>query len=549
MKPPPRDEIDDLIDRHLDGLLDGEERSRLEAALQASPEAALRFARAARMDERLYRHFNRRQAMDGLGTPAGAPPAKVIRPPWIRGLGDHAWGPVAAVAIHAALLAILVRWVILPPAPRPDEGVEITLGNEPDLAPLDRKPILPDDPGGIAVPVPGPSIAGPPPADIEPPGVADLRVAFLPLDAGTAASVADPARLAHPLVAGRFGDERRRRTALYGGAWSAAADRAASNAVAWLAARQSPDGAWREPGTDDDALTSLVLLALMGRGETPVHGDHRAAVRSALQRLAAARPGTPTPRSAALRLCALADSVALTRLPALQTMLDDTASASLDAERPDGGWDNSGPAADPLATAWTVEALRVASTAGVDDPRLAPALRRAAGALDAATIPTSGLLYYPAPERQGPLAHADTAASLLVLQLAGDGSGARVQRGLRALDAMPAAWPGGDTQAAAIEALYFATRARFNEGGGGWMKWMASLVPAMVETASPGGFWSGASEARDSHPIRTTALAVLILETPSRYPPSSRWSIATNPSSIGILLARAGLRTPFGTAL
>ncbi len=549
MKSQPRDEIDDLIDRHLDGVLDVDGRSRLEEALQASPEAALRFARAARMDERLFRHFNRRQAMDGLRIPADAAPTKVIRPAWIRSLGDHAWGPVAAVALHAALLAILIRWVILPPAPGPDEGIEITLANPPERTPLDRRPVLPDDPGGLAPPIPGPSIARPPPAEIEPPGVADLRVAFLPLDAGVASSVADPARLAHPLVAGRFGAERRRRTALYGGTWSAAADGVVSNAVAWLAARQSPDGAWREPGTDDDALTSLVLLALMGRGETPVHGDHRGAVRAALQRLAAVRPGTHAPRSTALRLCALADSVALTRLPALQTMLGEAASASLDAERPDGGWDNSGPAADPLATAWTVEALRVAATAGVDDPRLAPALHRAAAALDAATIPTSGLLYYPSPARHGPLAFADTAASLLALQLAGDDSGTRMQRGLRTLDSMPAAWPVGDAPPSSIEALYFATRARFNEGGGGWMKWMASLAPAMVQAASPGGFWPGETEARDVHPIRTTALAVLILETPSRYPPSGRWPVTAKASPGSIQPALAGLHRPGAPSL
>ena len=269
-------------------------RARLEAALRESPDAALRFARAVRMDERLYRHFHRRQALDLARARLEASDAPRVvrlgRPEWLRRAREHAWGPAAAIALHAALLMILIRWVVVTPAPTTGDGVEITLGDRPERAPLDRRPVLPEEPGGLSLRVPAPSIAGPPPAEIEPPGVADLRIAFLPLDAGTAASVADPARLAHPLVAGRFGAERARRMSLHGGAWSAAADRAVSNAVAWLASVQSPDGAWHEAGTEDDALTSLVLLALMGRGETPVHGAHRAAVRAALQRLATSRP-------------------------------------------------------------------------------------------------------------------------------------------------------------------------------------------------------------------------------------------------------------------
>ncbi|MBM4155843.1 MAG: hypothetical protein FJ221_12560 [Lentisphaerae bacterium] len=543
MKTREPDELDSLIDRHLDGLLDDAGRARLDGLLRASPDAALRFARAVRMDERLYRHFHRRQALDLARSRLVASDVprvvRLTRPEWLRRAREHAWGPAAAIALHAALLLILIRWVVVTPPPTTGDGVEITLADRPDGAPLDRRPVLPEDPGGLTLRVPGPSIAGPPPAEIEPPGVADLRVAFLPLDANTAAAVADPSRLAHPLVAGRFGAERARRAALHGGPWSAAADRTTSNAAAWLASTQSADGAWHEEGSEDEALTSLVLLALMGRGETPVHGAHRAAVRSALQHLATQRPEALSPRTAALRLCALADAVALTRLPALLTLLDGAVAAALDAERPGGGWAGRAPAADPLVTAWTVEALRIASASGIDDPRLAPALLRAAGALDATANPTSGLLYYPAPERQGPLAQAETAASLLALQLAGEASGARLQRGLRALDAMSPSWPGADQPAAAVEALYFATRARFNEGGGGWMKWMAGLAPAIVDSVRTGELRSGA------HPIRTTALAVLILEMPSRYPPASRWPVAAGIPALETFLAmtRPG-RTP-----
>ncbi|MBU4460509.1 MAG: hypothetical protein KJ579_08080 [Verrucomicrobia bacterium] len=536
MNPAPQDELDGLIERHFDGILDDEGRARLEAALQASPDAALRFARAARMDHRLHRHFHRRQALESILARIDAierPKVVRLQPVWLRQIREHAWGPVGAIALHAALLLFLVRWVIVTPPPQSGEGVEITLAEHPDRSPLDRRPVLPDAPGADALRVPRPAVDRPPPIDVEPPGAADLRVAFLPLDTGTAASV-DPARLAHPLVAGRFGAERRRRNDLYGGAWSAAADRAASNAVAWLAAAQSKDGAWRETGADDDALTSLVLLALMGRGETPVHGAHRDAVRSALQRLAASPPLSASPRASALRLCALADAVALTRLPALQTLLGDAAGRALDAERAGGGWNGAGDGADPLVTAWTVEALRVASTAGVDDPRLIPALRRAANALEEASNPTSGMLYYPAAQRREPAGLADTAASLLALQMSGNAPETRIQSGLRALDAMPAAWPGPGAPAASLEALYFATRVRFNEGGGGWMKWMAALAPSTVASTVSAG---DSRHDGAAHTIRATALAVLILETPCRYPQANRWTVAHASIPVHVLFA------------
>lgn len=545
MKTTPAPELDDLIGRHLDETIDDAGRARLEAALRASPDAALRFARAVRMDERLHRHFHRRQALNFVLSRAGEARSTILRPSWVRSAREHAWAPVAAIALHAALILLLVRWVIVTPSPNTGNGVEITLGERPDRTPLDRRPVLPDEMHGPGLRVPEPSIAGPPPPEIEPPGAADLHVAFLPLDAGTAAAVADPARLAHPLVAGRFGAGRARSTALYGGTWSAPTEKTAARAVAWLARAQSPDGAWREAGTEDETLTSLVLLALMGHGETPVHGEHRTVVRAALQRLAASSSPPASPRSAALRLCALADAVALTRLPALQMLLDQAATAALDAERPGGGWDTSGPVADPLATAWTVEALRVASTAGVDDPRLAPAIRRAADALGDASIPTSGLLYYPAPARHGALAHADTAASLLALQLSGEAAETRIQRGLRALDAMAPTWPGRGEPDAAMEALYFATRVRYNEGGGGWMKWMTPLARSMTAAVSSAGSWPGAETGNGvTHPIRATALAVLILETPSRYPPASRWSGAAESAGWEALLARMGFRLP-----
>ena len=528
MNTPPPDDFDRLIDAYLNDVIGPEDLARLETGIRSSPETALRFARAARMDARLHRHFHRRQAAADLAARTGPLPKVVrLRPSWLRRAHEHAWGPVAAVALHVALLVFLIRWVFIPsPAPR-DEGVEIALGTPPDRTPLDRRPTLAEDTSGVGPRVPAPPAISPVPAEVELPAWADLNVAFLPLDPGTAAAV-DPARLASPLAAGRFGRERARRLALYGGAWSAAAEAAVSNAVDWLAARQDAGGRWHEAGSDPDALTGLVLLSLMGHGQTPVHGMHRDTVRAALRHLAAepAPPSVP-PRTAALRLCALADSVALTRLPVLHHALGTATAAVLDAARPDGGWGNTGEGLDPLATAWSVEALRVAAGSGMTDPRIAAAIARAADAIDRTANPTSGQLYYPSPAQHMSGLPADTAAAVLALQLSGATDRTRVQRGLRALDAMPAAWPSASAPPADFEAVYLATRVRFNEGGGGWMKWMSALGPSLLRAAQQDGKGTVFSDrGADAHPIRATALAVLVLETAYRYPPAAQWDLA-----------------------
>ena len=126
MKPEPvkSSELDRLIQRYLDGLLDEAERARLEGILRSSPEAARQLARTARFERLIERHMRQPVPVAPLLRPA---PVRWWPIASWRRWREHAWGPLVAVALHAVLFAALIRWVIWPASSRRGDEVEITM--------------------------------------------------------------------------------------------------------------------------------------------------------------------------------------------------------------------------------------------------------------------------------------------------------------------------------------------------------------------------------------------------------------------------------------
>ncbi len=109
---------------------------------------------------------------------------------------------------------------------------------------------------------------------------------------------------------------------------------------------------------------------------------------------------------------------------------------------------------------------------------------------------------------------------MLALQFAGEGTGARVIRGLRALEerwndpARRLREPGG------LEAAWLTACAYHQTGGAAWVRFYSRCAPAVLSAREVGGVWP----AGDGPPsVRATSLAILTLETPWRYPPASEW--------------------------
>lgn len=509
-------EVDRLIERYLDGLLDEAERAQLETLLRASPEAARRLAWAARF-ERLLERGMRRPA----STVALPIPPRTHRLPfghW-RQWREHAWGPIAAVAIHALLLAALIRWVIWPSSSRRSEEIEITLEAHPEPTALDRPPDMPRDEAAPALPdsavvaaqrphIPEPT---PPPRPSTPP---------LP----TLSRATDPVVLfiSHPLVARRMGDRRAVVEREMPPALAAQVEQALHDGAGWLATRQSADGRWREAGADEIGLTSLALLALSARGEAVRTGPLAMRFRAAMDSLAAAVPTNHREdlRGMVLLLNALADGQTIARIPRWQMALDQVAARVLAAERPDGGWGAAPDAPDPVLTAWAVVGLRIAAALGVEADRSRMAIARAADALNRSPNPASGLLYYPEPAERSAAELAGLAGTVLALQLVGEGAGARTARGLRALEERWNEPTRRLRDPAGLEAAWLTACAYQQAGGAAWLRFYARCASAVLSGQRSDGAWP-ASDGRPS--VRATSLAILTLETPWRYPPVAEW--------------------------
>ena len=239
---------------------------------------------------------------------------------------------------------------------------------------------------------------------------------------------------------------------------------AVGSALGWLAARQEPSGCWRDGKSGSPVeLTGLTVLAFLGEGHTHRAGDFRKVVERGLtwlvhQQTVDGRVGD----GHALGSLALLEAWLMTKDESLEipasSAVGHTVTASMEA--------------DPAATAWMALALRLSFANG--NATVIPALNMMRRRLEqAGSVEASACL-----------------ARLMASPVA-DGA-------LRDVRLTP---PAED-----LEAAYFASLAAFQIRG----SVDAEGASQRVRTQSPDGSWGGI--------VRATALQILILEAPYRYP-------------------------------
>ncbi len=512
--------IQDLIDRHLDDLLDEGGRRELDRRLASDPEAARRFVRAARLDNALHLHYHRRSAetlaaaaLERAGhapTPPALEPAAAPR--WAR-VVDHIWGPLGAVLAHAALLLLLVRWVVLP-ITRPASPVEIAFQQEERL-------VL-DTPEGGRVPLFAPSAGLPP---LEPPPIVarppepDAGIVFPPARETPPDAIAGrPGRLwGEPeWLRGRRAPERSSRMAQYAPGWPERTEPALDGALAWLLNARREDGLWSAPGAarPDPALTSTAVLALLARGEALSSVQTAIAWLMDLQQSDGAVPSDGGPDAQGVAACALIEAYGRAPLPPLRLAAERAVSCIIREQTPGGLW----PKGDPWETGWRVLALRTAVWAGLNPPDLKPALARLVGGLKTLEDPAGGLFRGERPAAKDIERIASTA---LALQWLGEGRAPEARAALSALARVrlddPANPVGGF-------ALHLLAQVRFNEGGEAWARSRDALADAILAGRADDGGWRADSEAEGER-VRATALAALSLTVCYRFPPAGEWPV------------------------
>ncbi len=330
----------------------------------------------------------------------------------------------------------------------------------------------------------------------------------------------------------------------------------------WLARHQSPGGFFDADGFEaqcrgakcggtggplyDPGVTGLALLAFQGTGETHKSPRHGHVVRNGLKYLKAIQDaegcfGTRQSHhfvyNHALATLAFADAYALTESPLFKASAQKGIDFIRQCRNPYLAWrygvkprDN-----DTSVTAWMVWALDVGRTAGLDmDPE---DFVGAKAWLDKVTEPEHGRAGYTArgngPARPQELMDrfpADRSESLTALAVltrmhgGADASDPMVKKGLELLRKSPPSWSARDGSTD-FYYWHFGTMALFHAGGDRWTAWNGALKKALLgnQKRGPGddarGSWDPADPwASEGGRIYSTAINVLTLETPYRYP-------------------------------
>ena len=503
--------IEALIEGYFDGALSPEEACELDRALAADPEAARRFVRAARFDNDLNLFYHRRAAeiaaADALARAQRE--GRSQRPRWARAV-DHIWGPFGAILAHAALLLILIRWVVVP-LTRPSPPVEVSLQAEERLE-LDtlRRELAspPRSPEGLPVLEPPPLIvqapdggaAAPAPAFVEPPPALADRGGRL---------WGEPA-----WMRGRTPSARAERLARYAPEWAELTEPALDGALNWLARARRSDGGWSASESEplDPGLTALALLAAFARGESLTKLQTAVSGLAETQQPDGGFPTTDDRDALGPAACALIEAYARAPLPPLRFAAQRAIEAILREQTEVGLWRDD----DPWTTSWRILALRTAAWAGLGAKDLRPGLARAVGGLKTFEDPARALFRGARPSAR---AVERTAATALALQWLGEGRAPETRSALSALGRIRPNAPDAEWSPFALHLL---AQARFNEGGEAWSRSRAALAEALLAGRADDGGWQ-AESGGDAARIRATALSALSMTVCYRYPPAAEW--------------------------
>jgi len=353
-------------------------------------------------------------------------------------------------------------------------------------------------------------------------------------------NLAVPMEFAPPAEAYAQRDEEVREQTLEQLGGSEETEAAVADALAWLAAIQSENGAWDadEPGIDCDdcggvtniesdvALTGLALLCFLGADHTHISpGPYQDTVRRGLEWLVAQQQPDGDLRrresmySHGIAAIALAEAYGMTRDPALRDRVAGAVDFIIDARnRETGGWRYAPrQLGDTSVLGWQVMALVSARRSGVDVPDAI--MEVAADWLDLVDLRSRpGLYAYQPGERP---TFAMTAEGLFVRQLLGDRPDEEHMR--NSVDFVMEETPDWERDANTY-GWYYATLALFQHQGEAWREWNEAISAELLERQVQGGPMAGSWAPADRWSliggrIYQTAICTLTLEVYYRYLP------------------------------
>ncbi len=441
----------------------------------------------------------------------------------------HLWSVLAAFMISLSMLFLLM---VLAPEPPPDSITSDWI----IIDPVPEQDIVPTH-------IPDPPFPEPPVPVIDPPiWSPDLdRNTLTTTDSTTPdqkPEIINPPTLISlrpnpgivimkTLYNTRIGPNRDKALAKYGQGVGATTEPAVLRALRWLKQEQRPNGSWNSPPV---AMTGLALLCFLAHGEIPDSEEFGDTVRRAMEYLLSVRrpdgrfPGNYDMPIATYALC---EAFGITRIP----MLYDGAEQALDilvrGQHESGGWDYNcqpGTRDDTSYMGWCVQALKAGHMADITHPSLQTAMQKAVHGFQNNAHPAGGFGY------TGPGQGGLTGVGVLSLQLLGAAREPECRRGIAWLESITCDWdkPWG---ARPLYYWYYATQAKFHEGGNTWNQWnkqfavMVASRQTLVKGAGPDGvdtgYWIAPTETEQSlGNVYSTCLCTLMLEVYYRYLPT-----------------------------
>lgn len=302
-------------------------------------------------------------------------------------------------------------------------------------------------------------------------------------------------------------------------------------ALKYLAAQQSPNGAWavaEEEKRHPIAITGYALMAFQAAGQLPGEGEFGKNVSAGMQYLldSTAPDGVMGNRNDGQYMyghgvasIALAELYGQTRSPAMRPKLERVVKLILSSQNGEGGWRYRPIAkeADISVTVLQVVALRAAKNAGLDVPQ--STIDNAVGYVKRCHNPSSGGFTYQPGREPG---FARTAAAIYSLQVCGLYDDPMVQAGSRYLLKTEKANAGREWF---TYGNFYAAPAQYMIGGETWQRWYGTLRDVLLKNVTGRNdyyFW----EAKDLDPgkggvgpVYVTAVYTMILAMPYHYIP------------------------------
>jgi len=307
---------------------------------------------------------------------------------------------------------------------------------------------------------------------------------------------------------------------------TAETQRAIDSGLAFLAARQHPDGSFGSGSVyrRNVAVTSLAGMAFLSAGHTPGQGAYGGNVERSLEFiLASTEPSGYIIRadSAAhgpmyghgFATLFLAEAYGMSPRDDVRTKLKSAVQLIVNSQNKDGGWryEPDGREADISVTVCQIMALRAARNCGIAVPKAT--VDQCVEYVRRSQNSDGGYRYqlFNNPKSAFPR----SAAAVVALYSAGIYEGPELQR---ALDYLSRHQPQGDLlryEPHYFYGHYYAVQAMWHAGGKRWEDWYAAIRDELLARQLPDGSWPDSLVNNEYG----TAMACLILQMPNNYLP------------------------------